>query len=923
VESSATSAPTRTGRLGESLRNLSVRVKLKAIILVASGTAMVLSCAAFCTYDVFSARAAARQRLETLAQVVANQSMASLSFGDQKSTAEILAALSAEPSIDMAAAYTKDGVLLAKYFRGSEDWVSAPAGPPPLGFVIGDNWFLATLPVYSEKDRVGTISLRSTLRELSRRLHLNLVVVFAIILGATGVSLALASRFERAITGPVLSLSEAAQKISKDKNYSIRANKIGEDELGLLTDSFNEMLGEIQTRDLELGKHREQLEKRVRERTAELTDEIERRERAQAALVEREEQYRDLVELSPDAILLHMEGIIVFANSAAGRLLGAGTSPELVGRSLSAFVHPEFRAAVEEEQRRLTVERKEVALHELKFVRMDGKVLDIEAAASPFKFGGKPAAQLVFRDVTKRKEVDRLKSEFISTVSHELRTPLTSIRGSLGLIGGGALGTVSPAVKSLLDIANSNAERLVRLINDILDIEKIAAGKMQFTLKPVEISAIVEQSVETNRAYGATFGVSLELSERLPGARVMADQDRLSQVIANLLSNASKFSPKGERVQVSIVRRDAMLRIAVRDRGPGIPDEFRSRIFQKFAQADSSDTRQKGGTGLGLSITKALVERMGGQISFETATGKGTTFYVDLPEYREPSAVVPGPETTGRQVLIVEDDRDVALLLRMMMEQMGHRADVAYTASQARVFLSESKYDAMTLDLMLPDEGGISLLHSLRKSQLHRNLPVIVVSAKATTTRRELEGTAISVVDWIEKPINEKQLTDAIFTAMSSPSGARPRILHVEDDRDIREIVSINLRDLATVVPAATLEEAKRALAAGSFDLALLDLVLPDGWGLELAKLLAAPGRPPIPIVIFSALDTKPVGMQQVVASLVKSQVSHEELLGTIRSALGRATLRVSAGTRLTPAAGPSDGGAVGAPGERDEVVRT
>jgi signal transduction histidine kinase len=280
--------------------------------------------------------------------------------------------------------------------------------------------------------------------------------------------------------------------------------------------------------------------------------------------------------------------------------------------------------------RKLSKDRKNIPLHELRYVCVDGRTVDVEAAASPFRHMGRAAVQLVMRDVTKRKEVDRLKSEFISTVSHELRTPLTSIGGALGLIAGGAVGQTTPKMMSLINLAKSNSDRLGRLINDLLDIEKIEAGKIEIIMKPLDLMGLIEHSIEANRTYADGFGVQLKIAGRVPGGSVLADVDRLEQVMANLLSNAAKFSPRGETVDVSVEQIDECFRISITDRGPGIPKAFHSRIFQKFAQADASDTRQKGGTGLGLSITKALVERMGGRIEFRPGVDRGTTFVVQL-----------------------------------------------------------------------------------------------------------------------------------------------------------------------------------------------------------------------------------------------------------------------------------------------------
>lgn len=272
--------------------------------------------------------------------------------------------------------------------------------------------------------------------------------------------------------------------------------------------------------------------------------------------------------------------------------------------------------------------------------------LDIYSTAVNSSDGELIGHLYTIRDVTRERELDRMKNEFISTVSHELRTPLTSIRGALGLMLGGVTGELPAQAKRMLEIAVKNSVRLIMLINDILDMEKIASGKMVFDLVPLAVMPLVDQAREANQAYADLYNVRLSIVETLPDAMIDGDSARMMQVLANLLSNAVKFSPSGSTVELAVTRQDSFIRIAVRDHGSGIPEEFRNRIFQKFAQADSSDTRRKGGTGLGLSISKAIVERHGGKIGFDTVPNAGTTFYVDLPE-KQVACGAPPPTTVS------------------------------------------------------------------------------------------------------------------------------------------------------------------------------------------------------------------------------------------------------------------------------------
>jgi PAS domain S-box-containing protein len=264
----------------------------------------------------------------------------------------------------------------------------------------------------------------------------------------------------------------------------------------------------------------------------------------------------------------------------------------------------------------------------------DGSEVPIEMSISQVEVHDRRLFTFIIHDVTVRRNMDRMKSEFISTVSHELRTPLTSIKGALGIVLSGNLGDVSIKIEDLLVIAKNNVDRLARLVNDILDIDKLEYNQMQFNTQPCVVYTLLKQSIEQNHGYASRYGIQLLLDvpdESVSLLRANLDTDKFLQVMSNLISNAIKFShPKGS-VTVQLIRDGESVRIAVIDRGQGIPEEFRNRIFQKFAQVDSSDTRHRDGTGLGLSITKIIVERLGGSINYESMLGEGTTFSVWFP----------------------------------------------------------------------------------------------------------------------------------------------------------------------------------------------------------------------------------------------------------------------------------------------------
>lgn len=313
-----------------------------------------------------------------------------------------------------------------------------------------------------------------------------------------------------------------------------------------------------------------------------------------------------------------------------------GYAEDEVSDSLKAWrarIHPDEAERVKEELKAYLEGQQAHYQSELRVRHKDGHyVWILDRGIAQRDEHGKPYRMVgIYTDISKQKKMDRLKSEFVSTVSHELRTPLTSIRGSLGLVVGGVAGELPAQAKSLVDIAYGNTERLLTLINDILDIEKIQSGKLDFDLKPQALMPLVEQAIAANSGYAEHHHVTFALAEGVPDVMVNVDGARLLQVMDNLLSNAAKFSHEGGRVEVAVTLENQRVRVAVTDHGVGVPEDFRKIIFDKFTQADSSDTRHKGGTGLGLNISRSIIGMMQGEIDFDSKPGDGTTFYFTLP----------------------------------------------------------------------------------------------------------------------------------------------------------------------------------------------------------------------------------------------------------------------------------------------------
>jgi PAS domain S-box-containing protein len=346
-------------------------------------------------------------------------------------------------------------------------------------------------------------------------------------------------------------------------------------------------------------------------------------------------------ERAPIAVLeFDANATVLEMNPAAENLFGYSIG-ELIGRNGLQMLFPVDEFGVNDSWwRDFIAGVRPATLDRLRCVRRDGLEIMCEFTFTPLVNDEGDVISIIAqgRDITQELEAERLKKEFTSTLSHELRTPLTSIIGSLQLINSGVLGDLEKDVAELTTIAERNGQRLLDLINDLLDIEKIESGKFELSPETVSLDSLLRDTLVLNKGFADRYNVRLAMEQQLPQVKVEADPKRLVQVATNLLSNAAKFSPEGGTVDVTLELVSDRVRIGVHDRGPGIPEAFRSRIFSRFAQADSTATRQKGGTGLGLAICKRLIEMMHGSIGFQDRPGGGSTFYFELPVLEDNAA---------------------------------------------------------------------------------------------------------------------------------------------------------------------------------------------------------------------------------------------------------------------------------------------
>jgi signal transduction histidine kinase/DNA-binding response OmpR family regulator len=470
-------------------------------------------------------------------------------------------------------------------------------------------------------------------------------------------------------------------------------------------------------------------------------------------------------------------------------------------------------------------------------------------------------------ELTQRSELDILKDEFVSTVSHELRTPLTSIRGALGLLSSGLLANVDPKAQNLLRIALTNTERLIRLINDILDLERMDSGKSVLQVKRCSLQELIYQATETISAMADAAEVKIVISPAasavLPSVYFDADADRIIQVLTNLLSNAVKFSPAASTVCIEVETPPEALIFRVSDQGRGIPEEQLETIFERFKQVEHADSRERKGTGLGLAICRSIIQHHGGTIWAQRNPVKGVSICVRLPRNQrnyDPTTQI-APERTSaveKPVLICGDDEAQRLPIVEQLRFRGHSVLEASSSSQAIEIAgtrpAQSPLQAIFLDLHMEDMKGWELLKKLTRDTSTANVPIIILSMRVNG-EPHLPGTRVPG-PLADTPLFADPLFAELGPALGSERGPG-RVLLVEDDQDLAEVVKAGFGRTAVAIDhASTLQRAMALCRDRRPDLIILDLTLPDGDGFSLVEWLR--GRPELrslPLIVYSGRE--------------------------------------------------------------------
>jgi PAS domain S-box-containing protein len=752
--------------------------------------------------------------------------------------------------------------LVDKWSATWDDAANQTEGPEIL-LALSESEFTpieAALEEFDAREReiwADAINLMTMRRQLFFAIVASIAVLGMVMLGAVMFST------KRVILDPLTELTDSAHRIEAG-DFAAAHQTLRGDEIGVLINSFARMVQALQMRERELA-----LALSESRELASVTTESRRRvEAAHADLLA-------TLETIPAALMIfNPDGSVRLRNRAATDVFGV----EPQSRSLRENYWSRFKriakdgTAIPPNQwisaralRGETARNEELEIH-----HPDGRVFPILASGAPLRneLGHVAGAVVAFQDISRLREVDRMKDEFVSIVSHELRTPLTSIRGSVQLVLDEADSVPDPEHRKLLQIALNNCERLVRIINDILDVSKIESGNLTLRRKAVHVADLVRQSIDVVAPPARNANVTLDV--KVPGniKPIMVDPDRIVQALVNLLSNAVKFAPPDSTVTTTVTGSEHMITIVVADRGEGIAPENLNRLFQKFQQVDSSSSRRKGGTGLGLAITKALVEQHGGRIFVDSELHRGTRFSITLPTATSEEAASLAPTVVDeggsarlvvRRVLIVDDDDDFRALMKTQLSHAGYVVFDARDPESAMQIARSARPDVITVDLLMPGIDGWSFIDQLRQEEGLADIPIVVVSGAADAKTDARLPIDVSVV---AKGEGHDRLLREISLALSGRRGAT--ILVAEDDEDLRGVLTASLsRNGHRVIQARDGAEALAAIERDDVDLLVLDLVMPNIDGFEvLARLKHSRKGITIPVIVVTGTDRSTTELQ-------------------------------------------------------------
>jgi len=568
---------------------------------------------------------------------------------------------------------------------------------------------------------------------------------------------------------------------------------------------------------------------------------------------------------------------------------------QIFGRTVeSLFARPQefFEATHEDDRARLAEtirhQRKAQGSCEIEYRirRPNGEIRWLWARLSSIVDETGAVSQLcgATNDISERKEAETRVDEFYSTVSHELRTPLTSIRASLGLIEGGKAGELPAKAMQFIKIGRVEADRLIRLINDILDIKKIEAGRLELNKVAIDPRKLVSRTLDAIGPMAKEAGVTLD-SRIKTRDQIYGDFERIMQVLTNLVSNAIKFSPEDSKVTVTVESKQDSVRFGIKDEGSGIPADQIKQLFGKFKQLDSSDSRNKGGTGLGLAISKSIVEQHSGEIGVDSEVGKGSVFWFELPIDRKTQT---DDSSGGIKVLVVESDEYWSGVLNQIFSDGTFDTVFIDSVTAVEEQLQSFRPDIIVMDLQSTDGAGIELLEKLNSNNATNGIPVVILSADDRD--KVLKGQTLQI-DWVKKPFEPVQIKKAVTKVLRQRQPGPVTILIVEDDPATRDVLRHQIADLGVnCLEASDGLQAIDIARNENFDLMILDLGLPLLDGFEVVKVLRKDKSKHIPLIVYTDRDLTREERKALSLGLtshfVKSRTTEEELITCVKDLL-------------------------------------
>jgi PAS domain S-box-containing protein len=792
----------------------SLRRKQTLVVFLASTAALLLAVTGFVVSDVITYRRATTQTLGMLAQLVGENCSGALDFNQPEPAAEILSALRAQPEIMGAFLFDRFGRVFAAYPTNA-----AAAAPPaePGGHRFTRNRLTLFHTIRVRGEVAGTICLVSNLDSLAIRLRDYALIAAGVLVASLLAAYLIAIRLGRIISGPVLHLARATRAVAQQRNYSVRVPKESEDELGLLIDDFNDMLGQIESRDAALQRAQTELEQRVADRTRELRTEVAERQRAEAEAQKQRDFALQVVNLMGDGLTITDEADrITFANPAFARMLGARPE-DLLGRRLGEFASTQGCPPPQGPPSR--PQRDQSTTREYQLTPIQGNPFFVQITGVPRWHDGRPAGSIAtIVDLTERKRIEealhqakeaaefanRAKSEFLAVMSHEIRTPMNAIIGMTSLLLDTSLETRQ---REFVTAVRDSSEALLELINDILDFSKIESSRLALEPSDFELRSIVDSVIELLAPRASEKGLELAaiVSPKLPAA-LHGDDGRLRQILVNLIGNAVKFTDRGQvvlRVQPLELPADpatpgsgsvlidgtpdgtvrsqrVRLRFQVSDTGIGIPQDAQQALFTPFTQADSTTTRRFGGTGLGLAISKRLAELMGGEIGLSSEPGKGSVFWFDLTlEVQSGNRRPPvPPRLEHARILVVDHHASSREALCAMLHSWGVQpveadsGEAAITRSMAAT-QAGNPFHFLIADLHLPDLPGPELCRRLQS--FPGAARVVFLAPAGEISEPSLPQGAVALV---AKPVKQSSLFEALLDITApSPENEIPKDL--------------------------------------------------------------------------------------------------------------------------------------------------